>query len=89
MEKHKIENWTEVNLDSLNSAEKIFKELAEEGNPIAEANMDRIYAPVGLDIGAISPEEIALSIVAEIRTIFSQRDGAQLRTRLTPIHERE
>ena len=27
MEKHKIKNWTEVNLDSLNSAEKIFKAI--------------------------------------------------------------
>ena len=38
MEKHKIENWTEVNLDRLNSAEKIFKailwaEVKNQANP--------------------------------------------------------
>jgi xanthine dehydrogenase accessory factor len=70
-------------------AEKIFNELAEEGQPIAETDMPRIHAPVGLDIGAISPEEIALSIIAEIRAIFSDRNGSQLRERTTPIHERD
>lgn len=70
-------------------SEKIFKELAEEEQPIVEADMPRIHAPVGLDIGAISPEEIALSIIAEIRSVFSNRDGSQLRQRTTPIHERD
>jgi xanthine dehydrogenase accessory factor len=70
-------------------SEKIFDELAAEGQPIAEADMPRIHAPVGLDIGAISPEEIALSIIAEIRAVFSNRDGSQLRQRSTPIHERD
>jgi xanthine dehydrogenase accessory factor len=70
-------------------SEKIFKELAEEKTPINEADFFRIYAPVGLDIGAISPEEIALSIVAEIRAVFSARNGAQLRQRTSPIHERD
>jgi len=70
-------------------SEKIFKELAEENMPISETDMPRIHAPVGLDIGAISPEEIALSVVAEIRAVFSNRNGSQLRQRTTPIHERE
>jgi xanthine dehydrogenase accessory factor len=70
-------------------SEKIFKELAEGGLPIAEADFLRIHAPVGLDIGAISPEEIALSVIAEIRAVFSNRNGSQLRQRSTPIHERD
>ncbi len=37
--------------------------------------MEHIYAPAGLDIGAISPEEIALSIIAEIKAVFSKREG--------------
>ena len=42
----------------------IFKELQKEGVP-AEA-FARVHAPIGLDIGADNPEEIAVSIVAEL-----------------------
>ncbi|MCU0341158.1 MAG: XdhC family protein [Spirosomaceae bacterium] len=70
-------------------SEKIWRELAEEGTPISAADFERIHAPVGLDIGAVSPEEIALSLIAEIRASFSQRDGSYLRLRQSTIHERE
>jgi len=69
-------------------SEKIFNELTDEGTPINEADMERIYAPAGLDIGALSPEEIALSIIAEIKAVFSKREGGFLRLRQTAIHER-
>jgi xanthine dehydrogenase accessory factor len=42
----------------------IFRELAKEGTP--EQLFERVHAPVGLDIGAITPEEIAISITAEL-----------------------
>lgn len=70
-------------------SEKLWAELADEGHPIAEADMARIHAPVGLDIGAVSPEEIALSLAAEIRADFSKRDGTFLRLRQSTIHARE
>jgi len=42
----------------------IFQELQKEGLP---AHLfDRVHAPIGLDIGAITPEEIAVSITAEL-----------------------
>jgi len=42
----------------------IFKELQKEGLP---AHLfDRVHAPIGLDIGAVTPEEIAVSIMAEL-----------------------
>ena len=66
--------------------EKMLTELATEGIQITDS--DRIHAPAGLDIGAVSPEEIALSIVAEIRADLSGRDGTFLRLRQTTIHER-
>lgn len=69
-------------------AEKIFKELEEENIVITEEDMERIYAPAGLDIGALSPEEIALSLLAEIRAVFSSREGGYLRLREDSIHER-
>jgi len=70
-------------------SEKIFAELATEGLPISETNFERIHAPVGLDIGAVSPEEIALSLIAEVRASFSNREGNFLRLRKSTIHERE
>jgi xanthine dehydrogenase accessory factor len=42
----------------------IYKELEKEG--IAPEKLARVYAPVGIDIGAITPEEIAISIAAEL-----------------------
>ena len=70
-------------------SERIWQELADEGQPIAKTDMSRIHAPVGLDIGAVSPEEIALSLAAEIRASFSGRDGSYLRLRQSTIHARE
>lgn len=69
-------------------AERIFSELREAGVAISAEAEERIFAPVGLDIGAITPEEIALSMVVEIRAVFSQREGGMLRERPATIHER-
>jgi len=40
------------------------KDLGEEG--VTEANLETIHVPAGLDIGAVTPDEIAFSIVAEM-----------------------
>lgn len=69
-------------------SERIWQELSEAGFYVSEEDYKRIYAPVGLDIGAVSPEEIALSLISEIRTVFSGRKGSSLRLRSEPIHER-
>jgi xanthine dehydrogenase accessory factor len=45
----------------------VIRELEKQG--IARAAFDRIHAPMGLDIGAISPEEIASSVTAEMIAI--------------------
>ena len=45
-----------------------------------------LYGPAGLDIGADTPAEIALSIIAEIRTVLTGRGGGSLRARPDPIH---
>jgi xanthine dehydrogenase accessory factor len=42
----------------------VVKQLEKEGVP--RSALERIHAPMGLDIGAISPEEIAISVVAEM-----------------------
>ncbi len=47
--------------------------LRAEG--VSEDDLARIHAPIGLDIGAVSPEEIALSILAEMFAVRSGRPG--------------
>src|SRR3984885_4538001 len=42
----------------------VIRELQKEG--MARENLERVFAPMGLEIGAISPEEIAVSVVAEM-----------------------
>jgi xanthine dehydrogenase accessory factor len=42
----------------------VIRELEKEGIP--RAALERIHAPMGLDIGAVSPEEIAISVAAEM-----------------------
>ena len=49
--------------------------------------MHRLYAPIGLDIGADTPEAIALSIIAGIQAVITDRPGNQLRERKGAIHE--
>jgi len=40
--------------------------------------LDRLAAPIGLDLGAVSPEETALSIMAEVVAVRNGRDGGRL-----------
>jgi xanthine dehydrogenase accessory factor len=60
--------------------------LRERG--FTDADLARLHAPVGLDLGARSPEEIALSIVAEIVKERHGHSGTSLRTRTGPISGR-
>jgi len=42
---------------------------------------ERVFGPVGLDLGSQTPEEIALAILAEIMAVQAVRDGGSLRNR--------
>lgn len=69
-------------------SQKIFDEMKENGIDISDDDHAKIHAPIGLDTGATSPEEIAISIVAEIRTFYSGRQGGFLKNRPDTIHSR-
>ncbi len=45
-----------------------------------------IFAPAGLDLGAETPEELALALVSEIQAVFAGASGESLRDRKAPIH---
>jgi xanthine dehydrogenase accessory factor len=49
----------------------VLQKLRDEG--FAEEKLKRVHAPIGLDIGAVSPEEVALAILAEI--VAERRGG--------------
>lgn len=66
--------------------ENLIAELRQAGKSFDESKLERLYAPVGLDIGAETPEEIALAIIAEIRSVLSNREGGFLRSRDGGIH---
>ena len=52
----------------------VYKALEAEGYRVEE--FERVYAPMGLEIGALSPEEIAISIVAELVAVRRHAAGA-------------
>ncbi len=61
--------------------------LREDGYTPTEEGLARFYNPVGLDIGAETPEEIALAIVAEIQAVVTSHGGGLLRSKQGPIHD--
>ena len=52
-----------------------------------EALLERVAAPIGLDLGAVSPEETALSIMSEVVAVRNGRDGGRLSQSAGRIHE--
>lgn len=69
-------------------SDRMLSELKELGMTITEDQLQSIYGPVGLGIGAETPEEIALSIIAEIKAVLSGRNGLSLRNSNTYIHSK-
>lgn len=75
-------------IGALGPKKRTEKLLEETGETFGDEQLKRLYAPVGLDIGADTPEEIALAIIAEIRAVLSGRNGSFLRERTGSIYSK-
>jgi xanthine dehydrogenase accessory factor len=61
----------------------VLRHMAEEGVPIDA--LEAVYTPIGFDTGAETPEEIAVSIMAEIIMVRRRGSGRQMREGRPPI----
>ncbi len=73
-------------MGSRRTNERRFAQLRESG--IETAQIERLCAPAGLDIGGRTPEEIALSIAAEIIAVRNARQGGRLKEAQGPLRGR-
>jgi xanthine dehydrogenase accessory factor len=71
-------------LGSRKNQERRRQRLLEAG--VDEAAVERVSGPCGLDIGAQTPAETAVSILAEILAVRARREGGRLREANTRIH---
>jgi xanthine/CO dehydrogenase XdhC/CoxF family maturation factor len=67
-------------------SQRLLKDLAESGFSLSEAQRQILHYPAGLDLGAESPEAIALSMLAEVQAALSGKAGGPLRDWSGPIH---
>lgn len=68
--------------------DRMLSELSKQEFRISERQRSSIYNPIGLEIGAETPEEIALSIIAEIQSVIAGIDARSLRNANEVIHPR-
>ena len=66
--------------------DRMLADLAARGRSRPPETFERLFGPVGLDVGGEGPEAIALAIVAEVSAVMSGRGGGHLREREGPIH---
>ncbi len=68
-------------------ADRILADLARDGLTLNSDQVSRLHAPVGLDLGAERPAEVALAILAEMQAALTRRNARPLRERTRPIHD--
>lgn len=67
--------------------ERLLEDLGSQGIVYTPEQLIRLHGPIGIDIGADTPEEIAIAIIAEIQAVLTNRSGNFLRNRNQPIHQ--
>ena len=67
--------------------ERLLDELFSARPELAGRDLSRVYAPLGLDLGAQTPVQIALSAIAEMQAVLAQGSALPLSVRgARPIH---
>lgn len=66
---------------------RLVQGLYQRGRTLSDDDIARLRSPIGLDIGAITPAEIAMSIMSELIALPSGRLGQPLHDRLKPLHD--
>ena len=74
-------------LGPLKKYERMLNELADEGIEVSKEDLAKIHAPIGLEIGAETPAEIGLSILAEIQSVLTNKGARPLKQKTEPIHD--
>jgi xanthine/CO dehydrogenase XdhC/CoxF family maturation factor len=66
--------------------DRLLQDLQDEGFLPTEEQLQRLHAPVGLNLGAEGPQEIALAVVAEIQGFSRSRNTGSLKDSSAPLH---
>jgi xanthine/CO dehydrogenase XdhC/CoxF family maturation factor len=68
--------------------QRMLDELHAQSIQLTREQTAKIYAPVGLDLGAETPAEIGLSVLSEILAVLNNAGTGHLRKRISPIHDK-
>ncbi len=66
--------------------ERLIGDLQGDDVTVRAEQLAHVYSPIGIDIGADTPEEIALAILAEIKAVIKGRACGMCRDRKGPLH---
>ena len=65
--------------------ERLLREMTAERG--ASSGLERLYYPIGLDLGGDTPESVAMAILGEMTAVFNGRQGGMLKGRTSSIHD--
>src|SRR5204863_3648517 len=66
-------------IGSNRKVQRVFDQLKKQR--VAKEKLAKVYAPLGLDIGADSPAEIAISVIGEVLMVLRKKSGSHLRNK--------
>ncbi|PWL38924.1 XshC-Cox1-family protein [Flagellimonas aquimarina] len=73
-------------LGPLRRREKLFNDLLERCPDISEEYLEQIHGPAGIDIGAETPQEIAISVISEVLAVVNEKEPSLLKDKVGKIH---